>query len=158
MGKAKTSGSHPSKDAHSELEDYLTRHGMKHTRQRAAILDAFLNQAGHITSEELHERVREEHPEIGAATVYRTLKLFCDAGIAHAHHFRDGLTLYERERAHHDHLICLGCGEIIEFESAVIEKQQLKIAESYGYRLTKHRLHLFGYCPSCRKKGLDARG
>ena len=85
-------------------------------------MDAFLATKGHLTSEELYERVREEHPEIGAATVYRTLKLFCDAGVANATDFREGVTLYERQAAHHDHLICEGCGQIIEFESDVIEE------------------------------------
>ncbi len=139
--------------ARARLTEYLSRNGLKQTRQREAIMDAFLATKGHLTSEELYERVREEHPEIGAATVYRTLKLFCDAGVANATDFREGVTLYEQQASHHDHLICEGCGQIIEFESDVIEEQQLVIARKYGYRLTQHRHHLFGYCPRCQKKG-----
>ncbi len=150
-----TSASSENQRAHARLAEYLAQHSLKQTRQRDAIMDVFLAEEGHLTSEEVYERVRQANPEIGAATVYRTLKLLCEAGIANAIHFRDGVTLYERQQAHHDHLICLSCGEIIEFECALIEKQQLEIAEKYGYRLTQHRHHLFGYCAACRKKGLD---
>ena len=142
---------------HAQLSAHLARNGLKHTRQREAILDCFLGSTGHVTIEDLHDLVRAEHSEIGAATVYRTLKLFCEAGIAKAHHFREGITLYEHEVSHHDHLICLGCGEIIEFENELVEEEQLKIASAHGYRLTQHRHHLFGYCSDCQAKGLDSR-
>ena len=142
---------------HERLTTHLARNGLKHTRQRDAILESFLKTSGHVTIEDLHERVRDEHPEIGAATVYRTLKLFCEAGIANAHHFREGITLYEHEVAHHDHLICLGCGSIIEFSNDLIEEEQVKIAAAHGYKLTQHRHHLFGYCPKCQEAGLDRR-
>ncbi len=143
------------KRAHARLAEYLAQHGLKHTRQREAIMEAFMSGEGHFTSEELYERVREVNPEIGAATVYRTLKLLCDADIANAIHLRDDVTLYERAQAHHDHLVCLSCGEIIEFECDVIEKRQLRIAEQHDYRLVRHRHHLFGYCRTCQEKGLD---
>jgi Fur family ferric uptake transcriptional regulator len=132
--------------AHQKLADHLARHGLKQTQQREAILDAFMGVEGHRTSEEIHELVRKENPDIGAATVYRTLKLFCDAGIANAHHFRDGITLYEHTGQHHDHLICSDCGAIIEFESEEIEKQQEKIARNHGFRLLRHRHILYGAC------------
>ena len=138
-------------EAHERLSEYLSRHGLKKTRQRDAILDSFLEVPGHITSEDLYEQVRVDHPEIGAATVYRTLKLFVDAGIANAHHFRDGVTLYEHEGGHHDHLICLGCGAIVEFRNQIIEEQLDEVAKAEGYRLTQHRLHLYGRCPDCRE-------
>jgi Fur family ferric uptake transcriptional regulator len=136
-----------------QLAEHLARHGLKQTRQREAILDAFAAAKGHMSSEELYEVVRAQHPEVGAATVYRALKLFCDAGVARAHHFRDGVTLYEREGQHHDHLICTGCGAIVEFERALIEEEQLKVAAEHGYRLTQHRHILYGLCPKCQKKG-----
>jgi Fur family ferric uptake transcriptional regulator len=143
-----------SKRAHRQLADHLGKHGLKQTRQRDAILDAFLASEGHMTSEELYERVRQEHPEVGAATIYRTLKLFCDAGIARAHAFRDGVTLYERAGEHHDHLICTQCGEIIEFESDVIAREQERIAERYGFALARRRHILYGICtrPSCPRR------
>jgi Fur family ferric uptake transcriptional regulator len=142
--------------ARERLTEYLSQQGLKHTRQRVAILEAFLQAGGHMTSEELYERVRPEHPEIGAATVYRTLKLFCDAGIAHPSHFRAGVTLYEYRSGHHDHLICVSCGTIVEFESSTIEEKQREIADQYGYRLTQHRHDLYGYCPKCRQAETDS--
>jgi len=132
--------------AHQKLAEHLARNGLKQTHQREAILDAFVSAPGHLTSEEIHERVRDANPEIGTATVYRTLKLFCEAGIANAHHFRDGVTLYERTGGHHDHLICTDCGAIIEFESQEIEKEQDRIARSDGFRLLRHRHILYGAC------------
>jgi len=144
-------------EARSRLADYLARHGLKQTRQRDAILDAFLAAEGHITSEDLYERVRASNPDIGAATVYRTLKLFVDAGLANASTFREGVTVYESGTEHHDHLICLGCSEVIEFECDQIESRQLEIARNHGYRLTRHRHHLYGYCARCQRSGLDSR-
>ncbi len=135
-----------------KLAAYLTRNGLKHTRQRDAIHQALLSAEGHISSEDLYESVRRENPEIGAATVYRTLKLLCEAGLANSIQLRDGVTLYERQHAHHDHLICTGCGEILEFESAVIETEQIRIAQEKGYRLTKHRHQLFGFCATCQAR------
>ena len=137
---------------HKLLEEHLARNGLKQTRQREAIFEAFVGAKGHVTSEELYEVVRARHPEVGAATVYRALKLFCDAGVARAHHFRDGVTLYEREGHHHDHLICTGCGAIVEFERSVIEEEQEKVAAEHGYRLTQHRHILYGLCSKCQKK------
>jgi Fur family ferric uptake transcriptional regulator len=135
------------------LDEHLARHGLKHTWQRQVILDAFLEQRGHVTSEALYERVRKEHPQIGAATVYRALKLFVEAGIAHAHTFREGITLYEHENCHHDHLICLGCGEIIEFQNDLIEHEQVRVVKDHGYQLASHRLHLYGFCKACQRAG-----
>lgn len=147
------SGVESDRRAHKKLADHLVQHGLKQTRQREAILDAFLAAKGHMTSEELYEAALVQSPDVGAATVYRALKLFCEAGVARAHHFRDGVTLYEREGHHHDHLICQGCGAIVEFERDTIEEEQLKVAAEHGYVLTQHRHILYGICPRCQKKG-----
>lgn len=146
------SGVESDRRAHEQLSEHLARHGLKQTRQREAILDAFLAAKGHVTSEELYEAVLHTSPDVGAATVYRALKLFCEAGVARAHHFRDGVTLYEREGHHHDHLICQGCGAIVEFERETIEEEQRKVAAEHGYQLTQHRHILYGICPKCQKK------
>jgi Fur family ferric uptake transcriptional regulator len=98
------------------LADYLDSHSLKHTKQREAILDVFLSARGHITGEELHARVRESNPRIGYTTVYRTMKLLCEAGLAMERHFDDGVARYEIEHEHHDHLVCVRCGKIVEFE------------------------------------------
>ena len=132
--------------AQRRLNQYLQRNGLKQTRQREQILDAFLASPGHITSEQLYESVRRDHPDVGAATVYRTLRLLCDAGLANSHHFGEGVTFYEVDGHHHDHLICSECGEIREFSSAVVEAEQDRIAAEEGFRLTRHQHILFGEC------------
>ncbi len=144
--------------ARARLDEHLQRHGLKQTRQREAILDVFLSSSGHITPEQLYERVREDQPDIGAATVYRTLKLLVEAGVADASTFIDGVTVYEHRHGHHDHLVCLGCNEVLEFKDDVIERQQDEVASMHGYRLTRHRHHLFGYCARCQREGRDREG
>ena len=134
------------REAHQQLNRYLQRHGLKQTRQRDAILEAFLHSAGHITSEQLYEEVRAVQPDVGAATVYRTLRLLCDAGLANSHQFGESVTLYEVKGRHHDHLICNECGAIIEFQNELVESEQLKIGEQHGFTLTHHQHILFGDC------------
>jgi Fur family ferric uptake transcriptional regulator len=134
------------------LAEYLEDHNLKHTRQREAILEVFLTVKGHITSEELYQQVREKHPQIGYTTVYRTMKLLCEAGLASERHFDDGVTRYEIEQEHHDHLVCTRCGQIVEFECAMIEQAQRDIVKRYGFRLLRHRHELYGHCPECQKK------
>ena len=134
------------------LASYLEEHNLKHTRQRDLILDAFLDATGHITSEQLHQSIKERDPSIGYTTVYRTLKLLVDAGLAQERNFDDGITRYEIEHEHHDHLVCTKCGRIDEFECAMIEKTQTEIAETYGFQLLRHRHELYGICPECQAK------
>ncbi len=132
------------------LADYLDSRSLKHTKQREAILDVFLSAERHITSDELHARVKEQHPGIGYTTVYRTMKLLCDAGLAMERHFDDGVTRYEIEHEHHDHLVCVRCGKIVEFECSMIESAQDRIVSEYGFRLLRHRHELYGHCPKCQ--------
>ena len=110
------------------LSRYLEGHNLKHTKQRDLILEIFLNAKQHVTSDELYQAVRAKHPSIGYTTVYRTMRLLCDAGLAEEHHFDDGVTRYEIEHEHHDHLVCTRCGKIIEFECRSIEATQTRIA------------------------------
>jgi Fur family ferric uptake transcriptional regulator len=135
---------------HRTLARYLEEHNLKHTKQRAAILDTFLEAKSHVTSEELYQAVREAHPNIGFTTVYRTMKLLCDAGLANEHNFDDGITRYEIEHEHHDHLVCTKCGKIIEFECQMIETTQMEIADRYEFRVLRHRHELYGHCAECR--------
>ena len=132
------------------LARYLEDHNLKQTKQREAILDVFLGASGHVTSEDLFQRVRDSHPSIGYTTVYRTLKLLCDAGLAIERHFEDGVTRYEIEHEHHDHLVCTKCGKIVEFECQMIETAQNEIADRYGFRVLRHRHELYGHCANCR--------
>ena len=128
---------------------HLDRNGLRSTRQRAAILEVFLGSREHLTSEEIHERVTRRHPEIGFSTVYRTLRLFCEANIASERHFQDGLARYEVRQPHHDHLVCLGCGRIVEFECEPIEALQEEVASAHGFQLVSHRHELYGTCRAC---------
>jgi Fur family ferric uptake transcriptional regulator len=137
---------------HRTLAGYLESHGLKHTKQRDLILDVFLAADGHVTSDELFQSIREENPAIGFTTVYRTMKLLCEAGLAQERQFGDGVTRYEVEHHHHDHLICTRCGKIVEFECAMIEDTQTNIAQQYGFRLLRHRHELYGHCQECQKE------
>jgi Fur family ferric uptake transcriptional regulator len=132
------------------LARYLEEHSLKHTKQREAILEVFLEAKGHITSEDLYQDVRARHPQIGYTTVYRTMKLLCEAGLAHEHNF-DGTARFEIAQEHHDHLVCTRCGKIIEFECEMIESAQTQIAASYGFRVLRHRHELYGHCADCQK-------
>jgi Fur family ferric uptake transcriptional regulator len=132
------------------LARYLEEHNLRNTKQRDAIVDVFLEAKGHVTSDEIFQRVRDAHPNIGYTTVYRTLKLLCDAGLANERHFDEGITRYEIEHEHHDHLVCTRCGKIIEFECAMIEATQNEIAKRYDFRVLRHRHELYGHCADCR--------
>lgn len=131
------------------LSRYLEEHKLKRTKQREVILEIFLAAEGHITGEEIYDRVRAVNPRIGYTTVYRTMKLLCEAGLAHEHNF-GGSTRYEIAHAHHDHLICVRCGRIIEFECEMIESAQDEIAAAYSFRVLRHRHELYGHCANCR--------
>ncbi len=134
------------------LASYLEQHHLKHTKQRDAILDAFLAATGHVTSEQIYQEVKESNPNIGYTTVYRTMKLLCEAGLAQERHFDDGIARYEIEHEHHDHLVCLKCGRIIEFECQMIEATQEEIAARYNFRILRHRHELYGHCESCNSE------
>ena len=135
------------------FREFITTKGLKTTKQRDVILDAFLSSDRHMSIEELYLKLRAKNPRIGYATVYRTLKLFAESGIAREIQFGDGQTRYEHvaEGEHHDHLVCTHCGTIIEFENETIEKLQDQVAETYGFLIETHKLELYGSCAKCRK-------
>ena len=135
------------------LTEYVAKKALKWTRQREVILDVFLEAHAHLTCEEISARVARRDRSIGLATVYRTLRLFVEAGIANERKFQDGLTRYEVQQPHHDHLICVRCGGIVEFESDAIERLQDDIASKHGYRLLTHRHELYGTCGDCSGAG-----
>lgn len=133
------------------FRDYLTKQGLKSTRQREIILNEFLRCTTHPSTEELYLKIRKKHPNIGYATVYRTLKLFSECGIAEERHFGDGQTRYESTTCeeHHDHLICKECGAILEFEDPRIEELQEEVARQHGFTIVSHRLEIYGRCAQC---------
>jgi len=141
------------KDCSIHFADFLADKGLKITSQRQLILDAFLKKEGHFTSEELYDIVKKKDPSIGQATVYRTMKLLVEAGIAREVDFGDGALRYEHKYGHdhHDHLICTVCNKNIEVIDEQIEELQEKLAKSHGFHLTAHKMYLYGICKECRK-------
>jgi Fur family ferric uptake transcriptional regulator len=140
--------------ARERLASWIASRGLKATRQREVIVDAFFAQAGHLSVEDLLHKAKERDPTIGAATVYRTMKILTDAGLASARHFEGGQTRYEAalDRHHHDHLICTSCGNIIEFETERIEALQESVADQHGFTVTHHKLELYGLCKACKER------
>ncbi|HJL42239.1 MAG TPA: transcriptional repressor [Myxococcales bacterium LLY-WYZ-16_1] len=136
-------------EALETLRDYVAKHGLKFTRQRELISEVFFKSGGHLKVEDLLERVREVDPQVSLATVYRTMKLLTECGLAEPHRFGDGHTRYEPTEGddeHHDHIICSDCGRIVEFFNAQLEQLQEEIARSHGFRLKSHRMELYGTC------------
>lgn len=134
------------------LSAHIREKGMRQTKQRETILDAFLSSGRHITAAELHERILRQHPEIGFATVQRNLNLFCESGIAEEIKIGRQKTRYEQKlgHEHHDHLICLKCGSFIEVKDTKIEKLQERLAEANDFKPLRHKLEIYGLCSSCR--------
>ena len=134
--------------------------GLKATKQREEILNIFLKSPGHRNLSQIYAQVAKANPKIGYATVYRTLKLLTRLGLAAQRKFADGETRCERssEGSHHDHLICLDCGKIIEFEDDALETLQNGIAQHYRFKIFHHRMELYGQCLDCvQKKGAPRR-
>lgn len=131
---------------------FAAEKGLRSTRQRDIILDFFLSTREHVSVEDLYLKIKASHPGIGSATVYRTLKLFAEAGLAREILLHDGQTRYEHvmEGEHHDHLVCTGCNSIIEFENETIEKLQQEIAIRHGFMIKSHKLEIYGLCAVCR--------
>lgn len=131
---------------------YLAEQGLKFTTQRRAIAEVFFGSEEHLSLTELLERVKRLQASIGYATVYRTMKLMSESGLASAHRFVEGQeSRYEPavEGEHHDHLICLRCSLIIEFEDEEIEQLQEAIASRHGFVVTSHRHEIYGLCGAC---------
>lgn len=141
-----------------QFREFMAQKGLKSTQQREIILEEFLKTGSHLSTEDLYLKLRKKHPSIGYATVYRTLKLFSECGIAEERHFGDGQTRYERTTSeeHHDHLICTACGAILEFEDPRIEALQQQVALDHNFQITSHRLELYGLCAKCAQEGRGA--
>jgi len=137
----------------------ISEEGLKATKQREEILNIFLNSSGHKSLAQIYAQVAKTNPKIGYVTVYRTLKLLTQLGLATRRKFEDGETRYEpaSEGSHHDHLICLNCGKIIEFEDPTLEALQMGIAQRYRFRISHHLMELYGRCEECRQKEKTGR-
>ncbi len=144
----------PLRDPREVLKQFIIKNGLKNSRQRELIAETFFSATGHLSVDELLERVRTEDPRVGQATVYRTMKLLASCGLAEVRQFGDGHARYEHvsgdDHEHHDHLICTSCGRIVEFVNTEIEALQDRVAEAHGFVIAHHKMELYGLCETCR--------
>jgi len=127
--------------------------GLKVTLPRLKILDMLEGSANrHLSAEEMYKALLEEGEEIGLATVYRVLTQFEAAGLVKRHHFEGGSSVFELNQGeHHDHILCVKCGQVDEFYDEVIEQRQADIAKEKGYKMTDHSLYIYGVCSACNQ-------
>jgi Fur family ferric uptake transcriptional regulator len=136
----------------NHIEQLCVEKGLRMTEQRRVIAQVLSDAHDHPDAEELHRRASAVDSKISIATVYRTVKLFEDAGILERRDFRDSPSRYEETKDHHDHLIDVTSGKVIEFVNEDIEKLQKRVAEELGFDLVDHRLELYGRPKDTRKK------
>src|SRR3954468_583785 len=147
-----------SREAVREAQEILHRHlkrvGLKHTKDGDTILHTFLETRDHLSTEELHRLVKKKDPKIGFTTVYRTLKLFSECGLASEVAFHDGIARYEHQynRRGHNHMVCTECGSSVEFFTPELEKLEQEIGKKYHYATTRHSFQIYGVCEDCQKK------
>lgn len=136
------------------LRHSIKSRGLRETSQREGVLRFLARAKGHLTLEEIYESLRAVHSGIGRATVFRTVKLLEEIGLVTRVTFADGQSRYEyaHERQHHDHMICVDCGEALEFSSPEIERLQLQAARDRGFAMRWHRHEMFGLCAKCSKR------
>lgn len=137
--------------------EHIQKAGLRRTGQRDLIMEIFLRTEEHLTSEDLYRLVQKDDPTVGHTTVYRTLKLLTEAGLAREVRFGDNKTYYEHHynHQHHDHMICTQCGKVIEFFSADIEELQDQMAAKFKFRPTHHSLRMWGVCSECQKREIN---
>ena len=137
------------------FEDFLKSQQLRRSRQRDIIARQFFESDKHMSVEELLQRSRKHDPNIGFATVYRTLKLLVECDLAHVRDFNTGRKLYEHseEGENHAHIVCLECGRVQEFASDEILALQAKIAAQHNFVATSYRHELYGHCEDFEKTG-----
>jgi Fur family transcriptional regulator, ferric uptake regulator len=141
-----------------EAEEILLRHlksvGLKHTGQRDTILRTFLETREHLSTDELHRLVKRKDAKIGFTTVYRTLKLLTECGLASVVAFQDGIARYEHQynRRSHHHMVCTACGGSVEFFSPEVDHLEQEIGRKHHYLTTRHTFQIYGVCEACRRK------
>ena len=134
----------------------LTRNGkpgQRSTAQRELLLRLIHEFHGHVDASELYERARERQPRLSLSTVYRNLSLFKQLGIVDEHQFTDGRRYYEpKTRRHHQHLVCVGCGDVFEFNCPSARRLRTKISNDSGFDIVDTEVRLIGYCPKCQRQ------
>lgn len=147
-------------DSQEKFKDLLKKNGLKATTQRIAILEMLNSNPGkHLTAEEIYDCVRQDYPDIGLATVYRTIQLLSELGLIDKLILDDGYLRYEIGSSdtgdighHHHHLICLDCGKIDTFQDDLLEALETRINETLGFEVVDHEVKLYGHCKQCRGK------
>lgn len=137
---------------------YLREQGLPVTQQREAVAHALFSSDGHLSVEEMEERLRAEGERIGKATIYRTVDLLVKSRLAEEHDFGEGFKRYEHRlsrQPEHEHLICLECGTVTEFKSEKIREIQQRVEREHGFRPTRHRLDIYGLCGECSAQGVE---
>lgn len=142
------------REAESIFHHHLRHVGLKHTGQRDTILRTFLDTRDHLSTDELYRLVKKQDEGIGFTTVYRTLKLLAECGLASEVEFNDGVARYEHQynRRNHHHMVCTECGSSVEFFSPEIERVEHEIGRKHKYATTRHTFQIYGLCENCRKK------
>lgn len=144
-----------------QFKSLLKQNGLKVTTQRVAILEVLNSRPGkHLTAEEIYDYVKKKYPEIGIATVYRTIQVLSELGLIDKLNLDDGYVRYEickrsKETAfqhHHHHLICLNCGNIAAFQDDLLDELENRIMETMGFEVVDHEVKLYGRCKKCREK------
>jgi Fur family ferric uptake transcriptional regulator len=130
----------------------LKKAGLKVTLPRVKILKILENcEKRHMSAEQVYKFLLAADEDVGLATVYRVLTQFETAGIVTRHHFEGGHSIFELESGvHHDHLVCISCGKVVEFHDEIIEERQIELAKDNGFDLTDHSLNLYGKCEDCQ--------
>lgn len=141
------------------FKEGLRARGLKVTNQRLIVLETIAGHPGeHLTAEEIYELAREKYPEIGLATIYRTVQVLVDLRVIDKVSFDDGFARYELgdageySRHHHHHAICQGCGAVISFEDDLLETLEQAVSDAIGFVVTDHEVKLYGYCENCMKE------
>ncbi len=139
------------------LRDSLREHGLPVTQQRESIARVLFESTRHLSAEDIEERLRERGEHVGKATVYRTLNLLVEVGLATEHDFDEGFKRYEANvgPARHDHLICTSCGDVEEFQHDGLEALQEELAEAHDFEPVSRQLKIYGLCSDCRPAGDD---
>jgi Fur family ferric uptake transcriptional regulator len=147
----------PTREAMREAQDIFYKHlkrvGLKHTDQRDTVLCTFLETRDHLSTDELFRLVRKKDPKIGFTTIYRTLKLLAECGLASEVAFHDGVARYEHQfnRRNHHHMVCTECGVSVEFFSPEVGKLEEEIGRKHHFDATRHTFQIYGICEDCRK-------
>lgn len=137
-----------------KLDRYKSKRGLKTSVKRSSIVEYFLREDRHFSAEDLYNEIKKINPGVSYSTVYRALKLLADCGLAEIRYFRPNVARFEpvHKAKHHDHLICMKCGQIIEFSHKGIEKFQKMVAGRHNFFIKFHKLELYGLCKKCCRK------